>query len=168
MEYYIVNGKRYEIETLLGKGKGGYSYLAFIDKKPVVLKKIHHEPCSYYQFGNKMEAELNDYKRLSDIGINLPKLLDYDMEQEIIIKEYIQGDTVFEQIQKGESVEPLLFLVKDMSDTLKVSGLNIDYYPTNFIFSRGKLYYIDYEANSYMKEWSWEEWGIKYWKKSDN
>lgn len=163
MEYYIVNGKKYEIEGLLGKGKGGYSYLAFVDKKPVVLKKIHHEPCAYYQFGNKIEAELYDYKRLSEVGITLPKLIDFDKEQEIIIKEYIQGDTVYEQIQRGENVEPLCILVKDMSDTLRAHGLNIDYYPTNFIYSDNKLYYIDYEANNYMHEWSWEEWGIKQW-----
>ena len=56
-------------------------------EKQYVLKQIHHEPCSYYQFGNKMESELNDYKRLTDIGIRMPKLWDYDMEQERILKE---------------------------------------------------------------------------------
>lgn len=161
MESYIVNGKEYIIDRLLGKGKGGYSYLAFYSNKPVVLKKIHHEPCEYYQFGNKMEAELNDYNRLSKLGITIPKLIDYDMEQEIIIKEYIQGNTVFEQLQRGDNVDSLRILVKDMSDTLRNNGLNIDYYPTNFIFSNGTLYYIDYEANNYMHEWSWEEWGEK-------
>lgn len=59
-----VNGKEYEILKLLGKGKGGYSYLAGDGAEKYVLKQIHHEPCDYYQFGNKMEAELNDYNRL--------------------------------------------------------------------------------------------------------
>lgn len=53
------NGKEYRVKKLLGKGKGGYSYLADDGTKEYVLKQIHHEPCDYYQFGNKIEAELH-------------------------------------------------------------------------------------------------------------
>lgn len=45
-----VNGKSYTIIKLLGKGKGGYSYLAESGNNRYVLKQIHHEPCDYYQF----------------------------------------------------------------------------------------------------------------------
>ena len=58
-----VNNIEYKVIRLLGKGKGGYSYLVELNNKYYVLKQIHHEPCSYYTFGNKIEAELNDYKR---------------------------------------------------------------------------------------------------------
>ena len=64
MEVMNVNDKQYQIVELLGKGKGGYSYLATDGEKEYVLKQIHHEPCSYYQFGNKIEAEKRDYERL--------------------------------------------------------------------------------------------------------
>lgn len=64
MEIMNVNDKQYQIVKLLGKGKGGYSYLATDGEKEYVLKQIHHEPCSYYQFGNKIEAEKRDYERL--------------------------------------------------------------------------------------------------------
>ena len=47
---HSVNGKEYRILKLLGKGKGGYSYLAESNQGKVVLKQIHHEPCDYYQF----------------------------------------------------------------------------------------------------------------------
>ena len=40
-----VNGKEYEIYRLLGKGKGGYSYLVGSGAQRYVLKQIHHEPC---------------------------------------------------------------------------------------------------------------------------
>ena len=52
-----VNGVEYEIIRLLGRGKGGYSYLAEKEGKYVVLKQIHHEPCTYYTFGNKIEQD---------------------------------------------------------------------------------------------------------------
>ena len=68
-----VNGKDYSILKLLGRGKGGYSYLAERDGRRMVLKQIHHEPCAYYQFGDKIEAEIRDYDRLKRIGIPLPK-----------------------------------------------------------------------------------------------
>ena len=58
MENMTVNGREYRIIKLLGKGKGGYSYLASQGEKKYVLKQIHHEPCSYYTFGNKIEAEI--------------------------------------------------------------------------------------------------------------
>lgn len=58
-ETVLVNGNAYSLLKLLGKGKGGYSYLAqMADGQQVVVKQIHHEPCVYYQFGNKIEAEL--------------------------------------------------------------------------------------------------------------
>ena len=37
-----VNEKAYRILRLLGKGKGGYSYLAEKDGRQVVIKQIHH------------------------------------------------------------------------------------------------------------------------------
>ena len=54
METISVNGKEFEIVKLLGKGKGGYSYLAKREGKEYVLKQIHHEPCSYYTFGKRV------------------------------------------------------------------------------------------------------------------
>ncbi len=43
-----------------------------------VLKQIHHEPCDYYQFGNKVEAEINDYNWRKEIGIKIPAMIDVD------------------------------------------------------------------------------------------
>ena len=48
-ETVLVNGNAYSLLKLLGKGKGGYSYLAqMADGQQVVVKQIHHEPCVYY------------------------------------------------------------------------------------------------------------------------
>lgn len=165
-ETVFVNNQEYTIIRLLGKGKGGYSYLTHADGKSVVVKQIHHEPCSYYQFGNKLEAELRDYERLLNIGIALPKLLDVDTENERIVKEYIAGDTVYELIRKDKLPPICLQQVKSMCSLLYKANLNIDYFPTNFILQDDILYYVDYECNGYMEEWNFENWGIKYWSKT--
>jgi len=161
-----VNGKAYTILSLLGKGKGGYSYLATDGNCQYVLKQIHHEPCAYYTFGNKIEAELNDYRRLSALGLRMPALLDVDLAAERILKEYIAGPTVFELVARDEDVSPCLSQLQDMCALLYPAGLNIDYFPTNFVVQEGLLYYIDYECNGYMAEWNFENWGCKYWSKT--
>lgn len=167
MDIITVHHKDYEIIRLLGHGKGGYSYLAFCDGEYYVLKKIHHEPCDYYQFGNKIEAEKRDYERLKDAGIRIPKMIDIDMENEIIIKEYIEGDTIFDLVKEGISVDRYLDDVRAMAKEAFDAGLNIDYFPTNFVVNNDHLYYIDYECNDYMEEWNFENWGIKYWSQTE-
>lgn len=162
-----VNGVEFEIIKLLGKGKGGYSYLAKREENLFVLKQIHHEPCDYYTFGNKIESEIRDYNRLSKIGIKMPKMIDVDVENERILKEYIDGDTIFDLVARGEMKQIYIDQVKEMCALLYPQNLNIDYYPTNFIPQNDVLYYIDYECNGYMDEWNFENWGIKYWIKEN-
>lgn len=162
-EMMNVNQQEYRIIRLLGHGKGGYSYLAEKDGKQYVLKQIHHEPCDYYTFGNKIESEKNDYRRLSEAGIRIPQMYDIDMENERILKEYIDGPTIDQLVKNGEMKPDYLEQGRKMAAKAKAAGLNIDYYPTNFVVQNGVLYYIDYECNAYMEEWSFESWGVNYW-----
>lgn len=162
-----INNISYQVIRLLGKGKGGYSYLVSKDNCFYVIKQIHHEPCSYYSFGNKLEAELNDYNRLLDTGINLPKLLEVDYKNERILKEYIEGPTIYDLVKDDLMEDEYLDIVIDMSKKCLDKGLNIDYYPTNFIVNNNDLYYIDYECNSYDPKWNFENWGINYWSKTE-
>ena len=161
-----VNDKKYSIIKLLGKGKGGYSYLATDGKKQYVLKQIHNEPCDFYQFGNKIEAEVNDYDRLKNIGIPIPEMIDADMANERILKEYIDGDTIYDKVRNDEMKQEYLEQVREMCSLLYAANTNIDYFPTNFVVQNEKLYYIDFECNDYMEEWNFENWGIKYWSKT--
>ena len=160
-----VNGKPYTVVRLLGKGKGGYSYLVWGGDREYVLKQIHHEPCSYYQFGDKLQSELRDYARLKALDIPMPTLLEVDEDQERILKEYIAGPTIDTLVSQGQMEPDYLRQVQAMCGQLYPAGLNIDYYPTNFVVRDGKLFYIDYECNSYMEQWDFEHWGAQYWVK---
>ena len=159
----MVNGKTYTLIKLLGKGKGGYSYLATFNNKEVVVKMIHHEPCEYYTFGNKIEAEYYDYQRLFKAGIRMPRLIDICKGQEIIIKEYVKGDTIFEYVKRDVNIDLFIDQVREIAALAKKAGLNIDYYPTNFVVQDNLIYYVDYECNEFSEEWNFENWGIKYW-----
>ena len=159
-----INNIEYKVIKLLGHGKGGYSYLVEKENQYFVLKQIHHEPCDYYTFGNKIEAERNDYQKLINLGIRMPKMIDIDIQNERILKEYIHGDTIDIYVKNNKMKEIYYDQIREMANIVKNAGLNIDYYPTNFVVQDDIIYYIDYECNQYMDEWNFEKWGIKYWK----
>lgn len=161
-----VNNKEYTVVKMLGKGKGGYSYLVTDGTREYVLKQIHHEPCDYYQFGDKLASELRDYQLLMDLGIPMPKLLDADREQERILKEFIPGDTIYRLVKEGRMEEDYFRQMEELCRLLYPANTNIDYFPTNFVVCSGKLYYVDYECNPYMEQWDFEHWGIAYWRKT--
>lgn len=166
MEQMDVNGRCFQKLRLLGHGKGGYSYLVTDGEREYVLKQIHHEPCAYYSFGNKMEAELRDYQRLKRIGIRMPELLDADIGQERLLKEYIRGETILELVLRDGMKPEYQAQLEAMCSVLYPAQTNIDYFPTNFIVQDELLYYIDYECNDYMEEWDFAHWGCKYWSKT--
>lgn len=166
MENLTVNSKEFVVKKLLGKGKGGYSYLVTDGDGEYVLKQIHHEPCPYYQFGDKLASELRDYEKLKQIGIPMPMLLDVDREQERILKEYIPGDTIDKLVLENRMEDGYFWQMEDMCRLLYPANTNIDYFPTNFVVCEGRLYYIDFECNPYMEQWNFENWGSKYWWRS--
>ena len=166
MECISVLGKEYRLIRLLGHGKGGYSFLAETEEGQAVVKRIHHEPCDYYTFGNKIEAEKRDYERLRKAGIRMPEMIAIDEETEIVVKEYIAGETIFDLVRSGGSSGPYLEQAREMAGLAKKAGLNIDYFPTNFVIRDGLIWYVDYECNDYMEEWNFENWGIRYWSRT--
>ena len=163
MSLLSVNGAEFVMIRLLGKGKGGYSYLVERADRQYVLKQIHHEPCDYYQFGDKLQAELADYARLRKIGIRMPELIDVDVQKEKILKEYIDGPTVLDLVRDGRAGQEYFDQIEKMCELLYKNNTNIDYFPTNFIVQDGLLFYVDYECNDYLPEWNFANWGIKYW-----
>ena len=166
MDELSISKKEYKVIKLLGHGKGGYSYLVSDMNGTYVLKQIHHEPCDYYTFGDKLASEKADYEKLCKAGILVPKMLDIDESNERILKEYIEGETIYDLILSDVMKPRYLNQVRQMSELAYKTGLNIDYFPTNFVVQNETLYYIDYECNPYMEEWSFENWGIKYWSKT--
>ena len=166
MDTILVNNKEYKIIKLLGKGKGGYSYLAMLNNKSFVIKQIHHEPCSYYNFGNKIQSEYNDYQTLLNTNIRIPQMIDIDFDNERIVKEYIEGKTILELINKKEAINQYVSQVKTMQELCKNKGINIDYYPSNFVVDKNNnIFYIDYECNKYDPKWDYDNWGKQYWEK---
>ena len=166
-ENVTVCGKTYRLLRLLGHGKGGYSWLAEGNGRRAVVKQIHHEPCDYYTFGDKFASEIRDYGRLREAGIPVPELIAADRETERIVKAYVEGETVLDRLREGGSAGPYLEQVRAMAEQARRAGLNIDYFPANFVICGGELWYVDYECNAYDAAWDFEHWGLKYWSRTE-
>ena len=122
MDSLTLNGTEYAVLDLLGRGKGGYTWLAERGGTRYALKQIHHEPCDYYQFEDKMAAELRDYQTLSALGVPIPRLLEADRDQERLLKELIPGQTIYQLVLR-DSVEPWqLEQARGLSQSLRAAG----------------------------------------------
>jgi TP53 regulating kinase and related kinases len=149
---------------LLGKGKSGYSYLAALGTETVVLKQMHDEPCAYYSFGdNKVRLEVHAYHQLTAAGLALPRLLSFDEQRGFLVKEFVAGDVADRWDASPADLELAVKQLFEMAHRLQDCGLNIDYFPANFVINGGAVHYIDYEVNSYHPQWSLDFWGIYYW-----
>lgn len=163
MEEYLIPEK-YKIIRLLGKGKSGNSYLVNCCGKEFILKEMHSEEVFYYNFTkSKIELELDAYPVLKEQKINIPALVEYDMENSLLLKEYIKGETVAQLLKDNRVNDEMILEMLGWELSLKKNGLNIDYFPTNFVIDGSKIYYIDYEYNLYSVEWDFSNWGIYYW-----
>ena len=153
------------LKHLLGKGKSGYSWLADSKSGPVVFKRMHDEPCPYYDFGgrNKVELEQSAYRRLRALDIQVSRLLATNASDHYLIKEYIDGTLATEQIIHGTLDKSILRQLFTLSRHCRQHQINLDWFPDNFIVRDGVLHYIDYEFNPYDQRWDWPHWGLYYW-----
>ena len=97
----------------------------------------------------------------------MSKMFEIDIENERILKEYIKGDNILDYVLRNEVKQDFVEQMKEICVSLYAANTNIDYFPTNFVVLEDKLYYIDYECNNYMEEWNFENWGIKYWSRTE-
>jgi TP53 regulating kinase-like protein len=152
------------ILRILGKAKSGYSFLAELDRQLVVYKLMHNEPYPRYDFsGNRVQLEVRAYQILQQLGIPVPKLLAFDLEQQYLVKTYIDGLCGHEWLAQNGQDETIVEQLFSIASKLEAHDLNIDYFPANFVIAQGGVYYVDYEINPYSGDCSLEQWGIYYW-----
>lgn len=164
---FTFRSKLFTLTQFLGKGKSGYSYLMTNGDEFYVLKKIHHEPIDYYQFGNKIEAESYAYTKLKEIGMTVPELHMIDLENEFLIKEFIDGELASQLISEEKIEDRDILQLFTFQELGKANNIQIDYFPSNFIRKNKTWYYIDYECNPYSNEWNFTNWGIYFWLNSE-
>jgi len=165
---FKTSDSEYQIKRFLGKGKSGNSYLAENTFGQFVLKIMHNEPVAYYTFhDNKTKLEIDAYERLSKLNLKIPKLYEFDIDRQFLVKEFIDGTVASEFISQRKVNDEIIIQLFELSEKLKNKNFNIDYFPSNFVIRNNEIYYIDYETNPYHEEWDFLNWGIYYWANSE-
>ena len=135
MDKISVNGREFDVLCLLGKGKGGYSYLVTDGINQYTVKQIHHEPCDYYQFGNKLESELKDYETDFDTLIEYKDLWGQEVAQPKIVIENIKinlstGDIELENLT-AKNIE-----LKVTTGDVELNNIKLGYLDTMRSFNK--------------------------------
>ncbi len=148
----------------LGRGKSGISWLVKCAGVERVLKLIHHQPNSFYRFdADKLGCELDAEQRLRRLGVPMPELLSYSVDKDWLLKEYIHGEDAPELIAQDRVPQECFAQLAELHRICRDAGLNLDWFPANFVLRDKRLYYIDYETNPYSEEWNFPNWGLWYW-----
>jgi tRNA A-37 threonylcarbamoyl transferase component Bud32 len=112
-------------------------------------------------------AEVWAYENLLKTGINIPEMVEYNEEGGYLVKEYINGKTAAELAVEGSLIEPQFESAFELAGKLYAHKMNVDFFPTNFVYDGTDIFLVDYEFNSYIEEWDLENWGIYFWLNGD-
>lgn len=151
----------YTFEKELNKTNNGAFFLYRKDNNFVVIKELNK--IKDEEGVLEIDKELFSYERLKALEIATPKLLGYNKQENIVLKEYIEGDDVLELIKDDKLKKELYIELLKYSELLNSDNLNIDYFPVNFVLKGSELFYINYKVFPYTEELNLRNWGIFYW-----
>ncbi|MFA5283705.1 MAG: hypothetical protein WC366_04295 [Bacilli bacterium] len=153
MEEITIKRKRYEIGKLFCQTDESTIHFVYTKGREYLLVRYFKN----YDFA------MNDYKRLAKAGINVPRIIANDKKEHLVVKEYIGGPTVLDEL-----------IINDLSDHYfeelflayrfcRFSKINLNYLPENFSMKNGKLFYVSNDVADYSPQRNLENWGIRYW-----
>ncbi len=152
---FIINNEKYLFLKDLEEDFGGKG-LIFSNKKgnKIVYKELSKEEYNH---------ELYSYERLTSLDIAIPKLIEHNDKNLYIIKEYIEGISPLKLIAEEKLEKKVLLSLFKLAELLNSDNLDINYFPTNFIYKNNSLIYVYYHVKSYNESTTFRDNGIYYW-----
>ena len=152
MEFFEIKRKIFEVEEKLGER----SYRVIRNGKVFFLKDFENDKKGFEQY---VDTEW----KLNATGIPHPKIYAYDKNLLLVASEYIEGQTVLEDLMKADLPEeyfPLIFKANWFSKTHK---LPLDYDPEYWKMVNGKLYYVGTVSKSFDEKGYFEKASMRLW-----
>lgn len=168
MKTITVNGRAYDVHRLVGQGEHSYTFQVSdhdIPTRRYSLKQMVYTPGKLHRVGQHVREDIEDYRRLCELGIRVPGMMDVDIERERILKEYIQGPSVYELVMADQMQPEYVEQARTMAGQLRRHHIDIDWFPSNFVVNDGKLFYVDYHCHDYDETRDFERVGLPYWSK---
>lgn len=151
----------YYFEKELNKVNNGIFSLYKKENAFVVIKELNGGVDDEGE--SLIDKELFSYERLKALDISTPKLLGYNREKNLVIKEYLEGKDLLGLIRDDKLTSAHFIELLNYGELLNSDNLNIDYFPLNFILKDETLYYVNYKVFPYTEELNLRNWGIFYW-----
>ena len=152
MEFFEIKRKIFEVEEKIGER----SYRVSRNGKVFFLKDFENDKKGFEQY---VDSEW----KLNATGIPHPKVYAYDKNLLIVASEFIEGQTVLEDLMKADLPEeffPLIFKANWFSKTHK---LPLDYDPEFWKMVNGKLYFVGTVGKSFDEKGYFEKAPMRLW-----
>ena len=118
----------------------------------------------------KIDSSKLDYKdqikaiiKLSRTGVKQPKLVAIDKKQGFIVKENINGTSLFDYILDHDFDEQIYRQIFLNAYYARIAGINLDYDLKSWIYSEGVLYYNSLFTEKYKPEFDFTKQKIRLW-----
>ena len=153
----LLHHEAWMVKSHLHRGQSSDTYLVHNDLHlPFIVKAYHPETPA-------MARDVESYETLKALGVMMPLLLHVEPSQRMLVKQYLNGDTVAQMLKKQRLNPLLLSKMKDLADYLKNKGVMLDYHPENFIVSDTLIYYVDYTCLPYDSTNDFDHVGLALW-----
>ena len=152
MEFFEIKRKIFEVEEKIGER----TYRVSRNGKVFFLKDFENDKKGFEQY---VDTEW----KLNATGIPHPKIYSYDKNLLLVASEYIEGQTVLEDLMKADLPEeyfPLIFKANWFSKTHK---LPLDFEPEFWKMVNKKLYYVGTVGKSFDEKGYFEKAPMRLW-----
>lgn len=124
--------------------------------KYFVLMKFDNDPDGFEKF---TDCE----HRLRVSGVSNPKCYLYDKKLRWAIVDYIEGENVFDMLQKAPLPEQVLELMFKAYWYARNDRMALDMKPENFVYADGKLYYMPFKYEKFVSNDTFVQRDIRLW-----
>lgn len=127
----------------------------FLNVWALASKRFDNDPLS------RMYREYAFHRMLREKGFNTPRILSIVLNDRIIVKEFVQGDSLEEIVSRvlelhDEDISPISIYGQELA-RVHALGISIgDTKPSNTIFSDGKIIFIDLEQAEIEGDRMWD------------
>lgn len=154
MEITINKRHIYELKDDFVDSKDDYTFAHCTRKnKEFLIRKYYHD----------FSTALDENKKIKKYGVNIPKVIEIDKKQNIIVEEVVKGENCFDILMEKDISDKCFEQLFVLYRFCRFSKINVDYNPKNFFFDGKKICYIGRHYWTYKKERNFENYGIRYW-----
>ena len=152
MDSFVYKRKTYLVVEQINE----YSFKVSLGDKFFILNKFASKSKSFKDF-------LYAAKKLGNCGVRVPKVVGKDKKQGIILVEYIDGNTVFDELRLHDLEDDIYKQAFEINAHAKSGRLGLYFNPQNFVYYNKVLYYMPFTFETYSKELDLSTEQIYHW-----